>query len=467
MNRSSHGVWHKRLRSTAAVLLAVAFLGCGSDSGDGGVTTTAPEAGDVPRSGNIGLALVAENLNSPVALVEPPDGSGRLFIVEQGGLIRILASDGTLSAQPFLDLRDRLIQVAAGSLGERGLLGLAFHPNFALNRRFFVYYSAPLRLGGPAGFDNTSHISEFLVNPLNANLADPASELILLQVDQPQANHNAGTVVFGQDGFLYISLGDGGGANDVGPGHVEDWYDVNGGGNGQDVTQNLLGSILRIDVDGGIPGLVAYGIPPSNPFAGRPELGLPEIFAYGFRNPYRISFDMGGTNQLFAGDVGQLLREEVDIVVRGGNYGWNVKEGTICFSTADPRTPLTNCPTVDPEGDPIIDPIIEFVNLNEPGGLGNAVIGGHVYRGSALPELAGLFVFGSLSSTGGPDGQIFLATPATQGLWPFVEPMITTSADGRLGRFILGFGQDLEGEIYVLTSGGATGEVFKIVPPAG
>ena len=422
-------------------------------------------SGEIPRTGTIGLALVAENLNSPVALVESPDASGRLFILEQGGLVRIVLPDGTLLPQPFLDLRNRLIQVAAADLRERGLLGLAFHPNFTVNRRFFVYYSAPLRAGGPAGFDHTSHISEFLADPLNANLADPASEIILLQVDQPQVNHNAGTVVFGPDGFLYISLGDGGGANDVGPGHVEDWYVVNGGGNGQDVTQNLLGSILRIDVDAaGIPGGLPYGIPADNPFAGLPGLGLPEIFAYGFRNPYRISFDLGGTNQLFAGDAGQVLREEVSIVVRGGNYGWNVKEGTICFSTANPNVPLGSCPAIDPEGDPIIDPIIEFVNSNQPGGLGNAVIGGHVYRGATLPELVGRYVFASLSSTGGPDGRIFVATPAPQGLWPFVEPVISTSPDGRLGRFILGFGQDLDGEIYVLTSGGATGEVFKIVP---
>jgi len=466
MNTSRRITNHAAFRLLTAILFAAVFPACGDDSG-GPATGTVPGAGDVPRSGNIGLALVADNLNSPVALIEPSDGSGRLFILEQAGLIRILLPDGTLQPQPFLDLRDRLIQVPASSLGERGLLGLAFHPNFAFNRRFFVYYSAPLRLGGPLGFDHTSHISEFLVQPLNANLADPASELILLQVDQPQSNHNAGTLVFGPDGFLYISLGDGGGANDAGPGHVDDWYPVNEGGNGQDVAQALLGSILRIDIDGGIPGLFAYGIPPNNPFVTRPDLGLPEIFAYGFRNPYRISFDMGGTNQLFAGDAGQLLREEVDIVVRGGNYGWKVKEGTLCFSTTDPETPLASCPTVDPLGAPLIDPIIEFVNSNQAGGLGNAVIGGHVYRGSALPELVGLYVFGSLSSTGlGPDGQIFLATPVPEGPWSFVEPVITTSPDGRLGRFILGFGQDLDGEIYVLTAGGATGEVFKIVPSA-
>jgi glucose/arabinose dehydrogenase len=194
-------------------------------------------------------------------------------------------------------------------------------------------------------------------------------------------------------------------------------------------------------------------------------LGLPEIFAYGFRNPYRISFDMGGTNQLFAGDAGQRLREEVDIVVPGGNYGWNVKEGTICFSADNPGVPFGNCPAFDPEGDPIIDPVIEFVNSNQTGGLGNAVIGGHVYRGSELPEMIGLYVFGSLSSPGG-GGRIFVATPAPRGLWPFVEPVISTSPDSRVGRVILGFGQDLDGEMYVLTRSGATGEVFKIVPPA-
>jgi glucose/arabinose dehydrogenase len=281
-------------------------------------------------------------------------------------------------------------------------------------------------------------------------------------VDQPQANHNAGTVVFGPDGFLYISLGDGGGGSDIGTGHADDWYFDNAGGNGQDVTNNLLGSILRIDVDA--VG-VSYGIPPDNPFVGRPGI-LPEIFAYGFRNPYRMSFDTGGNNQLFAADAGEALREEVDIVVSGGNYGWNVKEGTICFSTANPQIPFLTCPAFDPGvGVPLTDPIIEFVNSSQPGGLGNAVIGGHVYRG-VLPELVGLYVFGSLSSPSG-SGRIFVATPAAQGMWPFVEPVISTTPDGNLGRLILGFGQDLDGEIYVLTTGGPTGQVFKIVPPAG
>jgi glucose/arabinose dehydrogenase len=425
-----------------ATLLPAACGGGGSAPATGGRNSTPVEA--------FSLLLVADGLSSPVYLTEVPDGSGRLFVVEQAGTVRILLADGTLLPAPFLDIRDRMIDTP--NLGERGLLGLAFHPDFAVNDRFFVYYSAALRAGGPAGFDHTSHISEFLVSAADANLADPGSEQILLQVDQPQGNHNAGTVIFGPDGFLYISLGDGGGANDVGPGHAADWYAANDGGNGQEVTDNLLGSILRIDVDGPLP----FGIPPDNPFVGL--AGRDEIFAYGFRNPYRMSFDMGGTNQLFAGDVGQQLREEVDIVVSGGNYGWNVKEGTTCFNAADSGAPLDSCPAVDAEtGAALIDPIIEYPHANQPGGLGVAVIGGHVYRGTALPGLAGRYVFGDLSGSGGSLGRIFVATPALQGPWPFEEPPIA-SHPGGLGDIVLGFGQDLSGEIYVLTAA----SVFKI-----
>jgi glucose/arabinose dehydrogenase len=412
----------------------------------------------------IALSLVAGGMTSPVTLAEAPDGSGRLFIVDQAGTIRILTAGGTLLPEPFLDLRARMITLSA-SFDERGLLGLAFHPGFSVNERFFVYYSAPLRAGAPAGWNHTSHISEFRVSADDGNRADPGSERILLQVDEPQANHNAGTLAFGPDGFLYISLGDGGGGNDEGPGHVEDWYLPNAGGNGQDVTANLLGSILRIDVDGGPP----YGIPADNPFVGLP--GLDEIFAYGFRNPYRMSFDMGGSRDLIVSDAGQALWEEVSVVVRGGNFGWNVKEGTHCFSTRNPTQSPASCPDLDPEGDPLIDPVIEFANSNQAGGLGLAAVGGHFYRGAALPELAGLYIFGSWSSSfQNPQGRIFVATPRPVGLWDFYEPVITSSADGRLGHFVLGFGQDLDGEVYVLTTDrsgpeGNTGQVFKIVSP--
>ncbi|NJK85753.1 MAG: PQQ-dependent sugar dehydrogenase [Bacteroidales bacterium] len=230
---------------------------------------------------------------------------------------------------PFLDIRDKIIQLNSG-YDERGLLGLAFHPEYAENGRFFVYYSAPLRDEAPDWFNHTSVISEFAVSVDN-NVADENSERIVMQIDQPQGNHNGGTLAFGPDDNLYISLGDGGGGDDVAAGHVEDWYEFNAGGNGQDIELNLLGSILRIDVDGEEP----YAVPSDNPFV--EGEGLDEIYAYGFRNPYRFSFDMEGGNEMYVGDAGQELWEEVSIVESGKNYGWNVKEGTHCFSAENPQ----------------------------------------------------------------------------------------------------------------------------------
>ncbi|MGH2541641.1 MAG: PQQ-dependent sugar dehydrogenase, partial [Ardenticatenaceae bacterium] len=412
------------------------------------------------------IALIAEGLASPVHLEETPDDSGRLFIVDQTGQIWILLSDGTLLSTPFLDIQDRMVPLDAG-YDERGLLGLTFHPDYATNGRFFVYYSAPLRPGAPPEFDHTSHLSEFLVSAADPNVADPASESILLQVDQPQSNHNGGTVAFGPaDGYLYISIGDGGGANDVGVGHVEDWYDFNEGGNGQDVTENLLGNILRLDVDGAPP----YEIPPDNPFVG--EDGLDEIWAYGFRNPYRFSFDMGGDNALYSQDAGQDLWEEVDIVTANGNYGWNVKEATYCFDAANPTEPPDTCPDTDPEGDPLIDPIIEFANSTSPsGGLAATVVGGYVYRGTTLPDFAGDYIFGGWSTGFDvPDGIILVAEPQPSGLWPFEELVISNTPDNRLGHYLLGFGQDSAGEVYVLTTdmagpAGDTGRVYRLDPP--
>ena len=422
---------------------------------------------------DIGVSLVAYGLTAPVALVEPPDGSGRLFVVDQVGLIRVIDADGSLRPAPFLDLRSRIVPLMS-AFDERGLLGLAFHPNYASNGRFFVYYSAPLRPGAPAGFDHTSHISEFRVSA-DPNRADPASERIILQVDEPQFNHNGGTVLFGPDGDLYISLGDGGGADDVGLGHVEDWYAANAGGNGQDIQQNLLGNILRVDVDAASP----YSIPPDNPFTATPGCsdGCDEIFAYGLRNPYRMSFDMGGSHQLFVGDAGQELWEEVSIVTRGGNYGWNVKEGTHCFSTANPDESPAECPDEVQSGiragDPLIDPVIEYANHHQPGGLGAVVVGGHVYRGSALPQLAGRYVFGDWSTEfEEPDGTLFAASPRRRGLWLMQELRVANRPSGRIDHYVLGFGQDLSGEVYVLVTEntgptGATGKIFELVRPSG
>ena len=423
----------------------------------------------------IGLDLIAEGLSNPLTVVEAPDGSGRLFIVEQPGFIRVLMPDGELQEEPFLDVRDRMVDLNQG-YDERGLLGLAFHPQFASNGRFFVYYIAPPRL---PDYNNTSVVSEFQVQP-GAGEAEPTFVREIISEDQPQLNHEGGTITFGPDGYLYISWGDGGGRDDEGNGpprntpvfgHVDDWYDRNAGGNGQDIEQNLLGNILRIDVDGGVP----YAIPADNPFVGRS--GLDEIYAYGFRNPYQISFDMGGNRALYASDAGQNLWEEVSIVTRGGNYGWNVKEGTHCFDAEEPFTVPDDCPMVDPTtGIPLTDPVIELPNLANPffQGVGNVVVGGFVYRGEDVPQLRGRYIFGFTTTEHMmAAGALFVARPRNPnrpGLWPVQTVRVTDIPGNNLQRFLLGFGQDLEGEVYVLTTRsigpfGNTGQVFKIAGP--
>lgn len=447
-----------RALKNGLLLLMIGFAGAGCRDDD------RPLDPDPDPPSSVALTMVAEGLTAPVTLVEPPGAAGRRLVVDQIGLIRVLASDGNLLAEPFLDVRSRLVPLRP-RYDERGLLGVAFHPNYAANGRFFVYYSAPLRPNAPAGYDHTNRLSEFRVSA-DRNRADAASERILLEMDQPQFNHNGGTIAFGPDGYLYLSIGDGGGANDVGLGHVEDWYEQNPGGNGQDLEQNLLGSILRIDVNGGSP----YRAPSDNPFVGRP--GQDEVYAYGFRNPYRFSFDMGGTRALIVADAGQNLWEEVSVVTRGGNYGWNVKEGTHCFDARNARQIPAQCPSTGPGGVPLIDPVIEFAHTGNPagGGLGVVVVGGYIYRGSAIRGLRGHYIFGSWSrSFRQPDGSVFVATPQAAGQWPMRELSLGTDQGGRLNRYVLGFGQDAAGEVYVLTSdmtgpSGTTGRVFRLVP---
>lgn len=419
----------------------------------------ADEGRTLPSGGAVGLDLVAEGLTAPVWLGASGDGSGRLFVADQAGMVRIITSDGELLEEPFLDLRDRMVALGP-AFDERGLLGVAFHPQYAENGRLFVYYSAPLREGAPEGFNHTSHLSEFQVLSGDPNRVDPGSERVLLQVDQPQFNHNAGDLAFGPDGLLHIGLGDGGGGGDVGLGHTPEL------GNGQDVT-TLLGSILRIDVDHGDP----YAIPPDNPFVG--EVGRDEIFASGFRNPWRFTFDdeLG----LLVSDAGQNLWEEVDVVERGGNYGWNIKEGTHCF---DPASPFESPPECrDPDGgsgEALVDPVIEYANSRgHADGVGLAVVGGRVYRGEALPRLRGRYVFGDWSTGfAEPDGTLLLAKPRRNGLWKLEELRVVGRPHGRLGHFVLGFGRDPAGEVYVLTSDnsgpvGATGRVYRLAGPGG
>jgi len=392
--------------------------------------------------------IVASGLTAPGLLTHAGDGSGRLFIVEQTGTIRIITNSVVLPT-PFLDISSLMTNLTARGGGgpginpaydERGLLGLAFHPNYELNGHFYIHYSAPATDGFS---DNKTILAEYHTSFGNPNIANAASGVTLLEVNQPEFNHAGGTLVFGPDGFLYLALGDGGGAGDV--------HGANG--NGQ-TTTNLLGTIIRIDIDTGFP----YAIPVDNPFVGNPDF-LPEIYAYGFRNPYRFSFDRGGSNALFCADVGQNLWEEIDIVEAGKNYGWRIVEGNHAFDL-----PLADTLSVDPGT--FEYPIHDYKH----GPLGISVIGGFVYRGSAYPELAGKYVFGDFSTGfGSPDGKLYYLSETRPGLWQRFEFNIQPGG-GPLGRYVKGFGEDEDGEIYLLSDSilgpsGSGGDVRRLVKP--
>ncbi|HOF50168.1 MAG TPA: PQQ-dependent sugar dehydrogenase [Candidatus Colwellbacteria bacterium] len=382
----------------------------------------------------INLQLVSDNFVSPVKLVEPPDNTGRLFVADRIGVVKIVKNKSVLD-EPFLDLRENMVELQE-NYDERGLLGVAFSPSFGTDNKFYVYYSAPLRGGAPEGFDHTSRISEFTVSNSNPDKADLSSERIILEIDQPQFNHNGGEILFGPDGYLYVAVGDGGNADDFGLGHSET-------GNAQDL-KSPLGKILRIDTDGGIPA--------DNPFHN-------EIYAYGFRNPFRMSFDRK-TGELFVGDVGQNLWEEVDIVEKGKNYGWNIKEGNHCFSHESPDDSPADCRNVGYNGEELAAPILEYDHSQ-----GISLIGGFVYRGKEIPKLYGKYVFGDWSgSFTSAAGKIFVAEPSAQTKtrgW-------TITHTKEINSFVLGFGEDENGELYLLTSNeagpaGNTGKIYKIV----
>jgi glucose/arabinose dehydrogenase len=430
----------KRAAYLCLILFGFVIVNCGK-----------PPPLDSGASPRVGLELVAKDLTAPLTLAAPDDGSGRLIIADQDGLIWLLNAEGQRLKEPFLDLRNRMVDLRP-SYDERGLLGFTLHPDFVENGRFFVYYSAPLRPDAPAGWDHTSHLSEFRLLEGNPDRADPDSERIILQVDQPQSNHNGSQIAFGPDGFLYVALGDGGGANDAGSGHSSM-------GNAQD-TSTLLGSVLRLDVDKGDP----YGIPDDNPLVGQP--GRDEIWAYGLRNPFRIAFDLEGEGQLYTGDVGQNIYEEIDILVGGGNYGWNIREGQHCFDPAQPGAAPDQCPESDPNGEPLQAPILEYDH-----DLGIAVIGGFVYRGSQIPALQGHYIFGDWSTSFAiGNGKIFDGVPpaSQDAAWTMRPVIITTSSEGVLGAYLLSFGQDAEGELYIMTSDwpgptGSSGKVYRLI----
>jgi len=410
--------------------------------GDGG-TATEGASGTAASPGSVTAQRVARGFTSPLGLEIPQ--FGRRFIVDQPGQV-YLQDDTGVREEPYLDVADRMVSVSGYS--EQGLLGLAFHPGFEENGRLFVRYSAPLRESMSDGYSHTFVLSEFQADPESVQ-ADPDSERVLLEVPQPQANHNAGALAFGPDGYLYVATGDGGRADDQGRGHVDDWYNAVDGGNGQDVTENLLGSILRIDVDATADGR-EYAVPEDNPLVG--EAGLGEQYAWGFRNPWRISF--GPEGRLFVADVGQGAWEEVDVVEAGGNYGWNVREGQHCFRTED-------CPVESPRGRPLRDPVIEYPHSGDGEVTGISVIGGYLYDGTDVPGLAGEYVFADWRA----GGDLFAAREAADGLWS--TRALSVEADAQFGPNVLSFGRNPAGELFVCTTAGSevsgsSGTVFRL-----
>jgi quinoprotein glucose dehydrogenase len=384
----------------------------------------------------------------PVWMSEAPDGSGRFFVVTQTGRILVIpkGSDGS-DAKEFLNIEDH----QPAFQNEDGLLGLAFHPGFKTNGLFYIYFTMTnkpedikrLNNGLPVSFPFRSVISSFKVSASDPDKADPASEAVIFETLQPYWNHKGGEVCFGPDGYLYFGLGDGGRGGDP-------------FGNGQN-TASFLGKMLRIDVNtkekvgsDKHPRQLQYGIPSDNPFAKEPEMdgigAQHEIFAYGLRNPWRWSFDRA-TGDLWVGDVGQDLWEEIDLVVKGGNYGWNVREGAHHYKPG-------------PAGAQYIEPVMEYPHrqdllsqsLYPDHTIGSCVVGGYVYRGQKSPSLQGIYIYADYS----------LGT-----IWGFRYDRDAgkITAQGRMldqPKNVCSFAEDNDGELYTLMD---DGHIFHIMTP--
>jgi glucose/arabinose dehydrogenase/plastocyanin len=400
----------------------------------------------------IELQTIADGLIAPLGLAVPDDGSGRMFVYDQGGLAWVLTRANERLAVPLLDVRTRLVPLSV--YDERGLLGLATHPDFVHHPLVYTFTSEPntvvadFSLSLPAGvkLNCQSVLAEWRIDPNDANRVDPASRREVLRIDKAYSNHNGGTLRFGPDGLLYVSLGDGGRANDTGNGHVP-------GGNAQDL-ERIWGKIIRIDVDGRNSANGKYGIPKDNPFVG--QHAVQEVYAYGLRNPFTFSFDPA-TGLLYVGDAGQNTVEEVDLIVKGGNYGWNVKEGSFWF---DPNSGKVVAGPVRPVPPDLIDPIAEYDHAD-----GSVVIGGFVYHGSQIPALQGHYVFGDWGSFTAPSARLFYLDSNLA-----IKELRVGTTDRPTGFWLRGFGQDEEGELYVFGStvlgpSGSTGQMFKIVAP--
>jgi glucose/arabinose dehydrogenase len=402
-------------RVRTALLVACTML-LQSSCGGGSSSLVSPPP---PRPYSLGVTRVfpALTFSMPVGALQAPGDASRWFVVEQGGHIRVFANQaGTSSFTDFLDLSGRVT-----CCGETGLLGLAFHPNFPADPRAYVSYTATV------GAQLVSRLAEYRSNDGGATL-DPASEVILLQVNQPEANHNGGHVLFGHDGYLYLGLGDGGGGGDV-HGTI---------GNGQNLN-TLLGKMLRIDVDAGV---TPYAIPAGNPYAANAHCGASggngtvpcaEIYAWGLRNPWQYSFDRTG-GALWIGDVGQDLWEEVDRISAPANLGWRCREGAHAYN-----------PTCG-SGAMLTDPVAEY-----PHSPDEAITGGFVYRGSQLPLLAGQYVCADYVS-----GRLFHFDAATS-----AAATLTMTSSGDSGFNPSAFGEDVNGELYLLDySGGGFYRLF-------
>ncbi len=344
-------------------------------------------------------------------LTYAPGETDRLFAMSQNGMIYVFPNDPeATAAKLFLDLSDRVSRFSGSGANEQGLLGLAIHPKYKDNGEFFVCYTAKS--------DDRTVVSRFRVSD-DPNRADGASEEVLLEIDQPFKNHNGGSIEFGPDGYLYIAMGDGGFRNDP-------------EGNGQNLA-TLLGSLLRIDVDRPANDK-KYGIPEDNPFVGVPD-ARPEIYAFGLRNPWRIAFDKK-TGLLWAGDVGQELWEEVNVIRKGGNYGWSVREGSYPFGNQD----------VDPSLPSPIGPVWEYDH-----GVGKSITGGRVYRGSLVPEL---------------DGKYLFADYISGGIWALTydeaaDKVTRSELVERDGIPVLAFGEDAQGEVYYMIDSSQAATIYR------
>jgi glucose/arabinose dehydrogenase len=405
---------------------------------------------------DVKLEVVAEGLTHPLILVSPP-GDDRKFIVEQPGTVKILGADGKLMGNDFLNIAEKLPPLW-WRFDEEGLLGIAFPPDFKKTGKFYISYTARLR--GSAGFAeqlwyaHTNTVSEMRVSKDDPNKADPTYERKILEIDWPQFNHNGMWIGFGPDGLLYVSTGDGGYANDWGIGHNVTT------GNGQD-TKSLLGKILRIDPNGD-----PYNVPKDNPFANNANYA-PEIWALGLRNPWRCAFDQGGTKELICADVQQNSFEEVDIIVKGGNYGWRRMEASHCFDYVNPNDHPATC---DRTG--LVMPIMEYKNCSNPKFAaagdceGTSITGGYVYRG-ANKAWDGVYFFGDWSKTFMAAEGVLFAGKRSGSSWTRETVKVTNMP--KFNDFVLAFGQDNAGNVYVMGTrirgpNGEQDKIYKIVP---